>query len=357
MIKSRLLRWIYRNAHRYTGAGFAAAYARYKRGFVPGGGGSGGSYAIKGGDRFRIRRRGGRTRTRTRRKRRRRSGQQNIWSGDSHVTIPTKARKTHLSKFWKSMCGKLKTEFNQTGRISGSSNSTQQVSFIQHFPIAVISELVNRTTLGSATSAAWLENMQCYLTLLNQDVNDCTIWIYSLILRNDVGAVGINPVDDWARGLQDEGGASTDYQIPYSSPFQSKKFTTRWKVHKVQRFVLSSGAQHIHHVSMYPKHKINKERYTNTGSPTGTGGAVNGVNYLTACTMIVVLGGLTNSSGTKTDVGFGETALDFAACWRYQSHGMTDDSTTYYKNVTWPTLQTPQIIQEKTGLVQALTSA
>lgn len=345
-----------RNFRRY-GAGSAYLGSRFFGGPSPSqstGGVVKGSGGIRSRRKLRRRGRG----ARTRRRRRRKSGKQDIWAGDSHVVIPTKVRKTRMSKMWKSMTGKLKAEFNQTGRVSSNSESKQVVGFIQHFPIAVISELLNRTTMGHPTNSTWLDDMHCYLTLLNQDSNDCTIWLYSCVLRNDVGNTGINPAGDWEQGLIDEGGASDDHRVPYSTPFQSKKFTTRWKVTKVQRFVLSSGAQHIHHVAMYPKHKINRNRYNNTGVlPTGTGAATNGVNYLTACTMFVVLGGLTNSAANKTQVGFGESAVDYAASWRYQAHGFAEDKTIFYKNVSYPVLTAPQIIQEKTGVVQAIVNA
>lgn len=291
--------------------------------------------------------RGSFNRTKYRRRRRRKGGKQDIWSGDSHVLVPTKARKTRLTRTQRDLAAKLKTEYNQTGRIT-SNPSQMGVSFVQHYPIAVISDQVNKASLGAPTSACYLMDMHAYVTLMNQDANDVTVWIYTLILRNDVGAVGINPPQDWRDGIVDETGAATDYLLPYTSPFQSKKFTTRWKVHKVQKFVLSSGAQHIHHVICKPMHKINKERITNTGG-TGTGGAINGVNYLTSCTMIVTLGGLVNDQTTKTNVTFGQTAVDYACVWRYQSHGISDDQTIFYKSVTYPTIGTASLIQEKTG--------
>lgn len=339
----------YRKYARYLSPLVAAGY-NYLRGKSGGSGGGRRARVHKGlANRRMYRGKGSRTRTKLRKRRRGKGGKQDIWSGDSHVFVPTKARKTRLTRTQRDLATKVKTEYNQTGRIT-SNASTMGATFLQHFPIAVISDQVNKASLGNATSACYLMDMNAYITLMNQDANDCTVWIYTLILRNDAGAVGINPTQDWRDGIVDETGAATDYLLPYTSPFQSKKFTTRWKVHKVQKFVLSSGAQHIHHVIEKPMHKINKERFTNTGG-TGTGGAVNGVNYLTSVTMIVTLGGLVNDQTVKTNVTFGQTAVDYACVWRYQSHGISDDQTIFYKNVTYPAITTSSLIQEKTGAV------
>lgn len=286
---------------------------------------------------------------RRKKKRKRRGGYQSIYHGDSRVFIPSGVRKTRQTKLMKQISLKLKAEFNQVGRFT-SPQSQQGMTWIVHYPPSHLTELVNRTTGAVATSACYLESMQSYLTLANMDANDATIWIYSLVLRNDAGALGINPVDDWGQGMLDEGGVANDRTVPYTTPYCSKKFTERWKVHKVQKFVLSSGAQHIHHIKMRPMHKINKERFTNTGA-VGTGGATQGVKYLTCATMIVSLGALINDEVTKALVTYGQTAIDYTANWKYTAHGVADDQTVFYKNVSYPTVTTAKLINEKTGAV------
>lgn len=283
---------------------------------------------------------------------------QDIWSGDSHVTIPVKAPKKFWTKAQRDMAEKFKSEYQQTGRIS-SVVGKMGVSFVTHYAPAVIQDAISRIGLGAATQCCYLYRMDAYLTLLNQDVNDVTVWIYTLILRNDIGGVGLNPPNDWLQGIVDETGAATDYVQPNSTPFQSKKFTGRWKVHKVDKFVLSSGAQHIHHILCKPYHKVNQERFTNTNSSAaGTGGAINGINYLTSATMIVTQGGLVNDQTTKTNVSYGQTAVDFAISWRYQFHGLQDDNTKYYNPGTGlGAITTASLIQEKTGAVITDTNA
>lgn len=301
------------------------------------------------GNRFRHKLRGQGSRTKTKRRRRsRRKVRQSIFEGHSKVWIPTKARKTRLSKMFKSIALKDKYITNQTGRISGAVGQLG-VSYITHYNNATLSNIVGHLTTN-ATQSLFLHKMSCELMLQNQENNDCLVWIYTLVLRNDTGSVGLNPPQDWQQGLVDETGASTDYLLPHGTPFQSKKFTTRWKVHTVQKFTLSSGAIHNHHINCYPMHKINKERFTSTGG-TGTGGATNGVAYLTSCTMIVTLGALVNDSAVKTNVTYGESNVDFAAVWRYQSMGCTDDSTLYSRAYTLPTVVVgnQSVMNEKVG--------
>lgn len=292
----------------------------------------------------------GRSYTKTkRRKKRRAKVKQSIFDGKSYCHHPTLARKTYLNRMYRAIGTKQKYQKNQALRINGSVGQCG-VSFVTHWDPATLNTLYNNQYVGtaSATFGLYLQKMNCVVTIQNADANDAIVWIYSLVLRNDA-STSMNPVNDWQQGLLDAGGA-TNTLYANCTPFQSKKFCERWKVYNVQKFTLSSGAVHEHIVSSTPYHKLNKERFTSTGTG-GTLGATSGIRYLTSCTMIVCVGALVNDSTNKSNIANGQSALDVTAMWRYQTCGINDDSTLYKSDVSVPTINTANLIQEKTGAV------
>lgn len=339
--------------NRYAGpvAGAVAAYSRYgkRRGSVS----AGGSRPNKRlrfslGNGYKLG--GGRTSTRSRRSKRGRTSRQNIFEGTSFCQIPCGVRKKYQTKMERAMHTKGKYQVITTGRQTGGANQ-QQAFNVNMYTTTDIGSMFTKIGFVNSSSLTMDEGLQ-FLHVANMDNNDCVIWFYDLLLRADVNTGTLAPISDWAQGVVDESGAAGDYQIPFSTPFQSKKFCERWKVVKVSRVILSSGSTHIHKVTSKPMHPINYEHLVNTSSSyTGTQGANVGVRYLTSSVMCVIQGNLANDSVTKTQVGTGPVAVDFMNIIRYKYCGSVDNQTLYSKSFTAQTLNTAEFIQEKTGAV------
>lgn len=296
------------------------------------------------------RRRHGYTKTQRYRKRRAKV-KQSIFDGKSYCHHPTLARKTYLNKMYRVIGTKQKYTKNQALRVTATVG-TSAASYVTHWDPKTLNTLFNNQYVSTAapTFGLYLQRMTSVITIQNADVNDAVVWLYSLVLRNDSNEF-VDPVNDWKQGITDAGGgASPAVLYANMTPFQSKKFCERWKVHNVQKFTLSSGSVHVHTVSSTPYHKVNKERFTSTGTG-GTAGADAGIRYLTSTTMIVAVGALVNDATNKNLIANGQVALDVTALWRYQTCGINDDVTLYKSEVTIPTIATANLIQEKTGAV------
>lgn len=298
---------------------------------------------------------GSRTVTQVKKGKKRRGGGQSIFAGNSKTVIPCKKYKTIVGKIMRTLATKFKWQTTQTLRLT-SGIDQQGSNYTGIYTAADILSQISKVSLGSpaATANAYLNYAHQDITLLNQSNSDCILWIYDLMIREEVGGAGLNPLLDWKQGIIDEGGAVDDWLIPYSTPYQSKKFTQRWRVLKVRKFTLSSGAIHQHRIEMYPKHKINAERVNNTASAgTGTGGGIIGVRGMTSTCMFVTLGGLVNDTVSTVNVGTAATGLDILSVVKYDFMGIGADQTLYSKTSSFGTITTAELMNEKTGAVVA----
>ena len=66
------------------------------------------------------------------------------------------------------------------------------------------------------------------------------------VFKSEEEAQKVIGATDWNQGLLDAGSAANALYVPWVTPFKSKKFCERWKVLKVTKRVLSSGAVHTH---------------------------------------------------------------------------------------------------------------
>lgn len=303
-------------------------------------------------NKFKFKGNGSRTKTMTKKKKRFTGGRQSIFDGRSKCVIRTGKYRTFIGKVERVIGAQYNRQYTQVLSAS-SSDGFQAATYTGLYPTADIITQANDIASGTAykTQSTYLDFARQDLTVVNRENNDCFIWFYDLMLRNDDGVLGLNPIQDWAGGIIDEYGGSTDYTQPYSTPYQSKKFTTRWKIVKVSKFCLSAGATHVHRVEMNPKHKINMERVTDTNS-TGTGGALLGVGRLTTCCMIIALGGLVNDSSSEATCT-GKVTISVLNVTKYKYWGLPSDNITYNKSGTLGSITTGQFMNEKTAAILA----
>ena len=273
----------------------------------------------------------------------------------SHTRVYIRGRKHYLSKIHKAMSIKGKYDAQATLNLVGSTNN-QTINYVTYYNQTDMKGQIDALAGGSATATTgcYFNRAVGKLTMVNQDNADCILWIYDCQLRFDSSS--IDPVGDWNQGLLDAGSAANALYVPWVTPFKSKKFCERWKVLKVTKRVLSSGAVHTHFVRFAPERKVNLERITSSGG-VGTPGATGGIGGFTTISLIVTLGQVTNDSVAKNTVGYSGSKLDVAVMIEYDYLGVPYDVTQYKRVGTLGTVTTADIMNEKTGVIAVETIA
>ena len=182
-----------------------------------------------------------------------------------------------------------------------------------------------------------------------------TVWIYECVLRRDINVGDLDARVDWQEGIDAQGGDDTDFARPYSTPFTSRRFCTKWRVAKVTRAIVSPGETHVHYVHANVKHKLSSERYTNFDDGDGTGTV--GIGGLSTCVMIVGLGGVWNDVTTKSAIGYSPVALDVTYTKKYDVMGTINDRKNYYVSNQLSTVTTGQLLEEVDASPEPLKTA
>jgi len=289
------------------------------------------------------RRAGRKTKTR---QRRRNLGTPGVSGDTSYVRISLMGRKRRfLGRVQKALSQKGK--YQKLDKIRFGSNQNQQGStWMSLFPH---DELI--TMCVNCTDNLYAEGFSLYLqkaTLRAQIVNVenimTTLWIYDLVIRRDLSNGDMNPIEDWEAGVDAEGGNLSDYKYPYSTPFQSTRFCSKWNVKRVTKVMLSPGETHVHALTCSVYNKLPITRFETTGNSEAT--AAVAVGGLTTAVMIVSLGGVWNDQTTKSDVGFAPTQLDIAYTKHYQFMGTKEDRVNYVVSSNLASVSTGQLLEE-----------
>ena len=193
------------------------------------------------------------------------------------------------------------------------------------FEGAELRDASDRTTGGTYSAGFSLYIRSCKLRMQIVNVQNImtTVWIYECVLRRDINVGDLDARVDWQEGIDAQGGDDTDFARPYSTPFTSRRFCTKWRVAKVTRAIVSPGETHVHYVHANVKHKLSSERYTNFDDGDGTGTV--GIGGLSTCVMIVGLGGVWNDVTTKSAIGYSPVALDVTYTKKYDVMGTIND--------------------------------
>lgn len=201
----------------------------------------------------------------------------------------------------------LKKATDANSRYQRSTDITTRVSStIGRQSVTDIAYLVNVTDLGNyftqgsiTPTGDWFVSQCSVFAEFHNQANSCAkIWIYDLICKVDDAST---PSAAWNNGLStDQGGTASAYLFPYSMPNASKEFKTMWQIHKVHLIELDAGASHIHNFKYGYNRKISQDRYQNTSTF---------IKGTYAC-MIVTLGSLNNDQTTKTQISYGQTAVN-----------------------------------------------
>lgn len=157
---------------------------------------------------------------------------------------------------------------------------------------------------GFAGGKLLIEGVRGKAMLTNQSSSNCCITLYDIVTSKNESLSSVNnPIAAWREGVDQEGGISTDWQLPGVSPFSSDVFKQNYHILKKTDVILGQGVTHEHSIEFFPNRQVNQSVYA----------YMQGIADLTISCMAVFHGVPTNSVTTSTVVSTGEVDLDFTS--------------------------------------------
>lgn len=236
-------------------------------------------------------------------------------------------------------------------RLSNSSISATSTAGVQaYYEIAWLSAPIVGAIAAALTDRIFFQRVAGEIQLVNASATNSSLIIYDIIARRDISTVSKNqsPAIAWSYGIDQSGGANTDYTVVGSTPWESPMFNTFYKVVQKTPISLSPGELHRHFTTFSPNKVV---------SDTLGDSVAYGIRDLSCWTLIVHHGMPAHDSTTTTSVTIDPSALDVV-------HSMTVDTKLLQKTDTvWTksnNLSTTfavgeQFINEAQGLAQTIT--
>lgn len=314
------------------------------------------SKALRNAFRYKYRGPGSRTKTKTR-KRRSGLGTSSLSGRSSYVRLSLMGRKKRfLGRVQKALAKKGNLQRLDKIRF-GAPQNQQAYTWMSMFDPSELATMFNQASDDEFEEgfSLYLATCQFRAQIVNVQNIMCTIWIYDLTARRDQSQGDINPVEDWEAGIDAQGGSSSDYKYPYSTPFQSKRFCQKWKVRKVTRALVAPGETHVHMVTGHVYNKLTNTRIFNFVNSEATGSSA--VGGLTSTIMVVALGGVWNDVTDKSAVGYSPVNLDICYTKRYKFMGSKLDRVSYGVSSGLSNVETGQLLEEVDASPEPLKTA
>jgi len=252
-------------------------------------------------------------------------------------------RKVFLGRIEKALASKC--HYESLGSVRHSGNSNQQgYTYIPLLDNTDILQAYLQCTGGATPKEGgkvYIQSAELRTQVCNQLNGAATVWFYDIMLRRDSNDA-LTPNDDFQQGIQQAGGGASDYLTPYTTPFKSHRFCTKWSVRKVTKIMLNPGEEHIHTLKVDVYRSIAQERLISASSSVATG--LVALGGLTHYTMVASLGGLYNEQSTVTHVGYTPQALDIGYTKSYLVSSLYDDKQVYKMASTLPAITTGSIM-------------
>lgn len=184
------------------------------------------------------------------------------------------------------------------------------------------------------------------VNMVNASSSNSTVIIYDVINTKDcASASNQTPGNAWLKGVDNEGGSATDYQVIGSEPTESILFNQFFKVSQRTRISLAPGEMHRHEVVYAPNKAIQGEYASYT---------TYGLKGLTFWTLIVHYGMPAHDSTTKTAVTIDISSLDIVVKTSYDYRQLNKSSPNWAKSNTLGTSFAvgEEFVNEAVGQVQ-----
>lgn len=264
----------------------------------------------------------------------------------SYVRVNGLGRKRHfLGRVQRALASKGKYVELGSQRLDTASNrqGTRAILFYTSEHVRNMFAQVNGTSPNEGNKL-YINGGSIRYQLVNQANIMGTVWIYDCVFRRDAQQA-IDPVDDWEQGIDAEGGSNLDYTLPFVTPYQSKRFCSRYLIKRCTKFMLAPGEEHIHTVGVACSSSINMTRVF-TPPDAEEASAHDYVGGLTHFSLFVALGGVYNDENDKFDVGYSPIAIDIAYTFKSKHSALFDDKVRFTQVNNLPTIADGNIMVE-----------
>lgn len=196
---------------------------------------------------------------------------------------------------------------------------------------------------GQRSYKMFLQDSNLVSSFTNQAPTSVEFDIYDLVSKV-TSTTYSSPVDEWEGGIDDinqGSAASTNQNVPYASPFTSKRFNIAWKVVGKHTVELAAGRTH--------EHKFIKK--INIPIDTEYSAKYQQIKGVTTCQLIVIRGGLGDSNNNRTGGTVGFTAAKLICMNRLKLTGrlVTDNPRIYSQVSTLVTAEPANVYVQDEG--------
>lgn len=287
----------------------ASAVSRVAKRFAPMAVGVYRGTRSKTSTRMAVRRSG--SRTMTKRKKSKTSGKAKRVA-DVGSTYTSYYMKGQMAKMDKRMLTKFKIR-NDASLVMNSAVGRQrsQDMPMQAFDRVHLTALFTRARAAALASGytAQADNLKLVLTdckikteIKNQTNDEVQVWIYDCVARND-DVAGNTPVVDWYNGSNDQTDSTVTVDgFPYATPFDSDFFRENWRVLKVHKLQMKSGAVNTHNFYQKCNRVFSYSKFLNDGDSI--------FGKLTTRSFVVLLGSIGHVAATPSSVSYAAAKLD-----------------------------------------------
>lgn len=217
----------------------------------------------------------------------------------------------------------------------------------------------NPPTYNSTPSAGNYEGPDRYIirsltvevNIVNQTSLGVWLELYYCVARRDIPASYSTPQVILTGGLSNQGNTMTATS-PGCTPFNSQKWCQLWKIYKVKRIYLPTGASHHYKLTRKRDYVVDLNRYAIKSSYTGAISITQHTNALkgiTKCVISRVWGNPDNDSASKALVTIGSAALDQTVVYTANTATISDPVHFNYETDTISNGYTESIMNEVTG--------
>jgi hypothetical protein len=202
------------------------------------------------------------------------------------------------------------------------------------------------TSGGIATEKFIINKLKGKVMFTNQDDSNSELVLYDIVCRRDnASASGVfapnTAMDAGIAGTSSTSTTTKDSTNYGATPFMSPEFCQHFKILKVSRVMLATGASHEHTVSFGVNRIMNGEYYLDYSQ----------YRNMTFYTLAITKGMPYNDSATNTQVSTGVTQVDYVAFTDIQYQNLSANATSYQYTNNNPTAFTigEQVMDRMTG--------
>jgi hypothetical protein len=265
--------------------------------------------------------------------------------GITYTYFKRRGKKNPFGKKVGKIVSKNNFRTNTAGRLQATVGK-QQVKVVMSMGGATDVGQAYTTSGGIATEKFIINKLKGKVMFTNQDDSNSELVLYDIVCRRDnASASGVfapnTAMDAGIAGTSSTSTTTKDSTNYGATPFMSPEFCQHFKILKVSRVMLATGASHEHTVSFGVNRIMNGEYYLDYSQ----------YRNMTFYTLAITKGMPYNDSATNTQVSTGVTQVDYVAFTDIQYQNLSANATSYQYTNNNPTAFTigEQVMDRMTG--------